>query len=1179
MRKLSIITLIFITALSNFIPFYKVEAATPYTVEMVSNTRSNAYVGSYSSYEDAVRAMERQNSSSTSVATVYKDGRAIDSEYAIFKFKPGGVYNLYRESNSYSAYTAVAGSYGVDAAFLGYSENGRVKIMISGFTGWTDINNGVITPISLLGVNGNMISVPGGKGIRIRTSPSTSASVITQVYTTTNFSYTETAQADGYTWYKVSYNGSDAWIAKTDSVTVLTGSTNLNTFYKVYGSSGNLIHYYDTYNGSGYTRSFSNLGTAPSWMPKEVVYYSFDGNYFYTTLEGMLEDYRNGTYEHSVNYNNPYYSYYLYLPSHSTTSYTASDLDSIIANKGYNASNSKMYGTGQYFKEAEATYGQNALMMFSHAATESAYGTSNIAMDKNNLFGYGAADSCAYDCAYSYDSPRDSIMDYAQKTGDRYNVVTGKYYYGSHFGNKSSGRNVKYMADPYAGEKEAAKSFLSDIDFGGKDFNSNTIGVTRKGLSGAWVFTRPEQVNDAYLYTLKNPTTNDPVYDIPANIVDKVVGIDGKTFYKVYTDLNPGDGPTYGYVEASEWNVSNNQPVINANDVTITEGSEFDPLKGVTASDVENGNLTNRITYDSDVNPDKAGTYHVTYTVVDNSNFHASKEITVKVTSAELPTIEAENREVPQFSEFDYMDGVTATDHDGTDLTESVTYEETVNTDVADTYEVTYKVKDSNGKEAVKTISVTVIPNEKPVINASDKEIYLNSDFDPLEGVTATDEEDGPINEIEYDSNVKPDVIGNYSVTYTVQDKNGQVSSKTITVKVIANQLPVINASDKTIYLNSDFDPLEGVTAYDSEDGPITDIKIDKNDVRPNQLGKYEVIYSVIDTYGQTVKKSIWVTVSEKVLEEKEGEFYLDYLKEVNGNLQIKGYNTIKGINNDLDTDINYELILVNQNTNQEYKQSLKRITDKDQMTIPVISDDEYDYIYSWFTGNINFDNVPEGDYTLYLKSTSSDYYSKSLVKNIFLNQQASEYNTDDKYVTIINDYMSVDIPINFIIRDSKLFDKDTSADTNQYSYIEKAELKDKYLHLRGVSYSVDLNMNDDAKIDRQIIFENVNTFEKFTFDLGYINKGTFTIELVAPDKFGIKKPLAWYDSNIDISSLPKGKYAIYVTNKSNISDYGELSDVLLFTDFSKANGTINGKKYSLYLNDKVRYRVELKVE
>ena len=91
MRKLSIIALIVITVLFSFMPFYKVEAATPYTVEMVSNTSGNKVIGSYSSYEEALRAMNNQNSSSTSVATIYKDGRAIDSEYAIFKFKPGGV--------------------------------------------------------------------------------------------------------------------------------------------------------------------------------------------------------------------------------------------------------------------------------------------------------------------------------------------------------------------------------------------------------------------------------------------------------------------------------------------------------------------------------------------------------------------------------------------------------------------------------------------------------------------------------------------------------------------------------------------------------------------------------------------------------------------------------------------------------------------------------------------------------------------------------------------------------------------------------------------------------------------------------------------------------------------------------------------------------------------------------
>ena len=47
-----------------------------------------------------------------------------------------------------------------------------------------------------------------------------------------------------------------------------------------------------------------------------------------------------------------------------------------------------------------------------------------------------------------------------------------------------------------------------------------------------------------------------------------------------------------------------------------------------------------------------------------------------------------------------------------------------------------------------------------------------------------------------------------------------------------------------------------------------------------------------------------------------------------------------------------------------------------------------------------------------------------------------------------------------------------------------------------------------------------------------------------------------------------KVRYAIYIINKSNISDYGELNDVL-FTDLSKASGKINDKDYRFYLNEK----------
>ena len=143
-------------------------------------------------------------------------------------------------------------------------------------------------------------------------------------------------------------------------------------------------------------------------------------------------------------------------------------------------------------------------------------------------------------------------------------------------------------------------------------------------------------------------------------------------------------------------------------------------------------------------------------------------------------------------------------------------------------YYVTYKVKEAKGKEVSLKGKFTVLPNEKPVIEASDKEISLNSEFDYLEGVTAHDAEDGEIKDIEYIGEVKTDEVGDYQITYIVTDKNGQETRKTITVKVIVNQLPVINVSDKIITINSDFDPLDGVTAYDTEDGTITDIVVEK---------------------------------------------------------------------------------------------------------------------------------------------------------------------------------------------------------------------------------------------------------------------------------------------------------------------------------------------------------------
>ena len=1175
MKKGFKILLIILFLMVNFMPFYKAEAASSYTVEMVSNQSGNKVIGKYSSYSAALNAMNAQKSTASSVATIYRDGVPVDSKYGIFKFKPGKTYNLYTSATG-GAYTYVHGSYGTDAALLGYSDHGRVKIMISGYTGWTEINNGVVTPISLMGINGNMINVPGGLGIRIRKTPSLKGSVITQVATSTNFTYTETKQADGYTWYKISYNGSDAWIAKTDSVTVLTGSTGLGTYYNHYGPSGNLIHHFTYYNGSGYGDTFTNLGTAPSYLTKDVRYYSFDGNYFYSSVTTMLDDYRSGTYSHSVNVNSPHYSYYLYLPSHSVTGYTAEDLDNIIASKGYTASTSKMYGTGKYFKEAEATYGQNALMMFGTAMNESANGTSKIAMDKNNLFGYGASDSNPYDGAYSYNSPRDSIMDYAKRTGSNYSLVTGAYYYGGHYGNKSSGRNVKYASDPYWGEKQASNSFLNDLDYGGKDFNSSTIGVTSKDYANVWVFDKPERSDAAHRYSLKNPNTSASVYDVSVNVVDKVLGANNEWFYKVYTDLPTSENLLYGYVLANEVNVTNNQPVISASDKTIKEGDKFNPLEGVSATDVENGNLTNKITYDSDVNPNQVGTYYVTYTVVDNSNFHASKTITVKVIDDNLPTITASDKEIKQFTEFNYMDGVKATAHDGTDLTDDVTYEETVNTDVADTYKVTYKVKDAKGKEASKTINVKVIADEKPVIDASDKEIYLHSKLDPLEGVTASDAEDGPIKDIEYDSEVKTDTVGDYKVTYTVKDSHGQVTTKTITVKVIVNQLPVINASDKTIYLNSKFDPLDGVTASDKEDGPISKINVDLNEVKTDQLGKYKVTYSVTDSYGQTVKKTITVTVSEKVLEKKNGWFHIEEISFNNNQLKISGFEIITGISNSKDDDINYELIVKNQDTKEEVTYDLNRWLNN----VPFVPNDgsSNDYSGSWFTGNIDLSKLGDGDYTMYIKASGEDYFSQDIVSNAEYNDNIErKYEGTDGtgYMIRENKTLStVDLEL-FVRSDGLVTYGNTPVWSGLYSDLFSYDLDGDTLNLVGTSYALKTDYKSSDNVEREIVFENKDTHKiAYRQNIGSITDGPYKVTSNTNNDL----TRAWFNSNIDISSLDKGTYIIYIRTKvGSVEDYSELADSA-YSDLSQTT-EFDDKKVTLKRNNDQRIRLELVIE
>ncbi len=1059
------------------------------------------------------------------------------------------------------------------------------------------------------------------------------------------------------------------------------------------------------------------LGPKPE-MLKEGTYYSYDGKYFYQNRLSMLQDYKENGHSRAVNKDQPYYNYYMYLPQHSRTTYSASDIDAYIRNQlRYTATTfdeyedilnnrylSKLYGQGTFLYNAQQYYGVNAITMLGITRNESASGRSRIAIDKNNGFGDGAVDSDAYRAAKTYATFANTIYAYA------HNLFTYGYsdpydwrYNGSVLGNKGVGMNVRYASDPYWSEKAA--QYYYQFDYAQSDYNFYQLGVTTEDVVYAYAYADynskkiysydrkdfpmiivaqegewykvvsdlnidanknriqdgPYDWNNSYVYVpvskvykinkgKSNMVTPDSVYhygdydytyEVYSNStalyqndtvsipkVAKLTGdvrfyydaalstpveastftTDGKTrvtnakantYVMVYAVAKDANGKAAAYLVTSDYRY-NQQDWVDASKIefvglsygkenvdagrhwawvnsTPTDTREtviggyynktYFPILG----EVEvNGVKWYQVPVDMNgrtgyvLANDPAGGCSVTYyqgTYVDQE-----------------PVINAVDQTIVEGKEFDYLKDVTATDKEDGPITK-IDVTKTVNTNAPGVYEVTYTVTDSYGHTVSKTIKVTVIADEVPVIVAQDVEVTIGSKKpNLLDGVTASDKEDGDLTEHLKmdDSAVRYDETGSYAVTYTVQDSFGHIVTKVIHVTVSPNKEPVIYASNRTILLGSDFDPKEGVRATDFEDGDLTSaIEVTENTVETNQIGTYYVTYQVEDHYHHVVQKRIKVEVIDK--QEVEGTFYFDYLDKVDGKLQLRGYMTIHGMNNTLSEDIKYKLIFVDVNDpDLTYEKEATRITDLTGIDRPIYSPDGYTYTHAWFKVDIDIDELPLGNYILYIKAEGDQTYSTTLINNKLFKTEVTSYTSADKVVNIQNNYSDRSSAVTFYVRAKDTPSKTVGSYYNQYDVWRTFEFKEDQLHLKGASYSYGMDLSSGASVNRSIIFENQSTFEQYSFNLGSITNGLYKVVLPVSD--GYDKTRAWYDASIDLSALPKGSYNLYITTKSNVVDMAAFTD-LLGRSLNDVKATINGKKYQFKLNLEKGNIIELKVD
>ena len=663
--------LIIVICLFVFLPA-NIKADEKYYLKTIKDNGVND-IDSYDTYAEALENMNKYDSKVNDVAVIYYNDKIINASYAIGNIGGRGIIYMYQNATDKEQgkkyYTYIESNWGSDVAFIDYY-NGKtpmVKIMISGMIGWTQASNVDIIPI-----NNSSIRVVISGGINIRKEPTTSSDKIDFASNGSSYIYYDIKENEGYTWYKIKLNDGYGWIASKGDNWIEKTTANFSTYYI---RENNVIKH--IYRSSKFGTAKLSLGPSPSYLETGKKYYSFDGIYFYTDVITMLSDYKKSIYENSINYEKPYYNYYMYLPSHSLTGYTKEDFDNIITNFGYTSSPnpdivyvdnngsfisgvdrkgvSALYNQGSSFITFQNNYGLNAFSVFSTAINESGKGTNNFAIGKNNVLSIGVCDSCKYINTKKFDTVYDNLVTYASLVNGSYSYPKGSLYYGSHSGNKGSGMNVNYASDPYWGEKQAQIYYTRDRDFGGSDYNSNVIGIKQTN-EAIGIYKNPYNNSDI-IYTIKNTSKNQLIPNVPLIVVGEVTTIeDGKEtkWYKVYTDAALDDNQnitsaryefnkSYGFVKAEYIYLSNADSVEELN----LEGyKDVDGLFHLEQMTFENDKLTFtgfEIVYGTNNIASNNPKYKITF-VNQNTNEEYTKDL-----SSSSPIFEA-----PKLDEYDY---------------------------------------------------------------------------------------------------------------------------------------------------------------------------------------------------------------------------------------------------------------------------------------------------------------------------------------------------------------------------------------------------------------------------------------------------------------------------------------------------------------------------------------------
>ncbi|MFW3561606.1 putative Ig domain-containing protein [Staphylococcus caprae] len=316
--------------------------------------------------------------------------------------------------------------------------------------------------------------------------------------------------------------------------------------------------------------------------------------------------------------------------------------------------------------------------------------------------------------------------------------------------------------------------------------------------------------------------------------------------------------------------------------------------------------LPEGVTFDSETNtisgtPTKVGSYPIVVITTDASGNETTTNFTIAVVDTTKPTVSSiENQTIEVNTSIDLIK-IEATDNSGQVVTnkvnglpEGVSFDSATNTisgtpTKVGSYPITVTTTDAEGNATTTNFTIKVVDTTKPTVTAiKDQTKEVNTSIDSItieatdnSGQAVTNKVSGLPAGVSFDSATNtisgtPTKVGNYPITVTTTDAEGNETTTSFTIEVVDKTAPTVTAiENQTKEVNTAIDSIK-IEATDNSgqavinkvsglpDGVTFDSETNTISGTPTKVGSYPIVVTTTDASGNKTETKFTIEVVDK---------------------------------------------------------------------------------------------------------------------------------------------------------------------------------------------------------------------------------------------------------------------------------------------------------------------------